>query len=90
MRCMTTAALSSAVSPTARPPSFQAACPPDRRLCRILLMAEENNVISTIRLARWLMLALLLVGGIVLYFGNGTKLPPFGSVEPSVETDTTR
>ena len=53
-------------------------------------MAEEPNVISTIRLARWLMLALLLVGGIVLYFRNGIQLPPFGSVEPSVETDTTR
>jgi hypothetical protein len=53
-------------------------------------MADENNVISTIRLARWLMLALLLVGGLVLYFRNGTKLPPFGSVEPSVESDTTR
>ena len=54
------------------------------------VMAEEPNVISTIRLARWLMLALLLVGGIVLYFRNGNKLPPFGSVEPSAETDTTR
>lgn len=53
-------------------------------------MPEEPNVISTIRLARWLMLAVLLVGGIVLYFGNGTKLPSFGSVEPAVETDTTR
>jgi hypothetical protein len=53
-------------------------------------MADEPNVISTIRLARWLMLALLLVGGIVLYFRNGTKLPLFGSIEPSVETDTSR
>ena len=77
--------------PADRPTAASAtACPPDRRLCRIPGMAEENNVISTIRLARWLMLALLLVGGIVLYFRNGNKLPPFGSVEPSVETDTTR
>jgi hypothetical protein len=53
-------------------------------------MADEPNVISTIRLARWLMLALLLVGGIVLYFRNGTQLPTFGSVEPNGETDTTR
>ncbi len=53
-------------------------------------MPEDSNVISSIRLARWLMLAVLLVGGIVLYFRNGTHLPPFGSVEPSVETDTTR
>jgi len=53
-------------------------------------MADEPNVISTIHLARWLMLAVLLVGGIVLYFRNGTQLPPFGSGEPSVETDTTR
>ena len=53
-------------------------------------MPDEPNVISTIRLARWLMLAVLLVGGIVLYFRNGTELPPFGSVEPSVEIDTTR
>jgi hypothetical protein len=53
-------------------------------------MADEPNVISTIRLARWLMLAMLLVGGIVLYFRNGTQLPPFGSVEPSIETDSTR
>jgi hypothetical protein len=53
-------------------------------------MPEENSVIPTIRLARWLALALLLAGGIVLYFRSGTKLPPFGSVEPTVETDTTR
>jgi hypothetical protein len=53
-------------------------------------MADEPNVNSTIRLARWLMLAVLLVGGIVLYFRSGTQLPPFGSVEPSAETDTTR
>ena len=53
-------------------------------------MADEPNVISTIRIARWLTLAVLLVGGIVLYFRNGTRLPLFGSVEPTVETDTTR
>ena len=53
-------------------------------------MPDEPNVISSIRLARWLMLAVLLAGGIVLYFRNGTRLPPFGSVEPTVETDTTR
>ena len=53
-------------------------------------MPEESNIISTIRLARWVMLAVLLVGGIILYFRTGTRLPPFGSAEPSVETDTTR
>jgi len=53
-------------------------------------MADESNIISTIRLARWLALAVLLVGGIVLYFRSGTTLPPFGSVEPSAETETTR
>ena len=53
-------------------------------------MPDEPNVISSIRLARWLVLALLLVGGIVLYFRSGTRLPSFGSVEPTIETDTTR
>ena len=52
-------------------------------------MPGEPNVIATIRFW-WFLLVVLLVGGIGLYFRNGTELPPFGSVEPTVETDTTR
>jgi hypothetical protein len=53
-------------------------------------MAEENGVIPTSRLARWLLLALLLGGGVALYFRDGLHLPAFGSVEPPAESDTAR
>jgi len=52
-------------------------------------MAEEPNVIPTTRLARWLLLLLLILGGVALYFRNGTRLAPFGSVAPSAQADTT-
>lgn len=53
-------------------------------------MSDENSVIPTSRLIRWLMLVLLLCGGVVLYFRDGVRLPAFGSVEPTAESDTTR
>jgi hypothetical protein len=53
-------------------------------------MPEENGVIPTSRLARWMMLALLLGGGIAFYFRDGLHLPAFGSVEPPAESDTAR
>ena len=37
-------------------------------------MPEEPNVIPSSRLARWLLLLLLIAGGVALYFRNGTRL----------------
>jgi hypothetical protein len=53
-------------------------------------MPEEPNVIPSSRLARWLLLLLLIAGGVALYFRNGTRLASFGSVEPSAPADTSR
>lgn len=52
-------------------------------------MPEESNVIPSSRLARWLLLLILVAGGVVLYFRHGTRLPAFGSVEASA-ADTAR
>jgi hypothetical protein len=52
-------------------------------------MAEEPNVIPSTRLARWLLLLVLIAGAVALYFRDGTRLAPFGSVEPS-GADTSR
>jgi hypothetical protein len=51
-------------------------------------MPEEPNVIPPSRLARWLLLLLLIAGGVALYFRNGTRLAPFGSAGPSTQADT--
>ncbi len=53
-------------------------------------MPEDPNVISSSRLARWLLLLVLVVGGVVLYFRSGTRLARFGSVEPATAVDTSR
>ncbi|HMA40006.1 MAG TPA: hypothetical protein VKP10_08010 [Gemmatimonadales bacterium] len=53
-------------------------------------MPEDPNVISSSRLARWLLLLVLVVAGVVLYFRSGTRLAPFGSVEPATAVDTSR
>jgi len=53
-------------------------------------MPDEPNLIPSTRLARWLLLLLLIAGGVVLYFRNGTRLAAFGSVEPSAQADSVR
>jgi hypothetical protein len=52
-------------------------------------MPEEANVIAPSRFLRWALLALLIAGGVVLYFRYGTRLPTFGSA-PAAGADTTR
>jgi hypothetical protein len=49
----------------------------------------EPNQVQPGRLARWLVLAVLLIAGIVLYFRSGTALPTFGS-SPVSGADSTR
>ena len=39
-------------------------------------MADEPNIIPTIRIARWIALGLILCFAIALYFREGTHLPP--------------
>ncbi|MGH7537423.1 MAG: hypothetical protein ACREMF_02205 [Gemmatimonadales bacterium] len=51
-------------------------------------MPEEPNAILPSRLARWIVLVLLVVTGVVLYFRDGVRLPPFGSVTPAAATDS--
>ena len=46
-------------------------------------MPDEANVIPPSRFLRWVLLALLLVGGIVLFFRHGTGLPAFGNASPA-------
>ena len=53
-------------------------------------MPDESNVIPPSRLARWLVLAILLIAGAVLYFRDGVRVPPFGSVAPPTAADSTR
>ena len=52
-------------------------------------MATELNVVSPGRLARWLVLAVLLTAGIVLYFRSGVAVAIFGS-GPAASADSTR
>ena len=52
-------------------------------------MPDESNVILPGRLARWILLVLLIAGGVVLYFRDGVRLPPFGSAAPAATTDST-
>jgi len=53
-------------------------------------MPEDSNLIPSTRLARWLLLLVLVVAGVVLYFRSGTRLARFGSVEPATAVDTSR
>jgi len=53
-------------------------------------MPDESNVIPVTRLARWILLAFVIAGGAVLYFRDGVRLPPFGTVAPAATTDSTR
>jgi hypothetical protein len=46
-------------------------------------MPDVPNVIPPSRFARWLVLAVLIVAGAVLYFRYGVRLPPFGSSLPA-------
>lgn len=43
------------------------------------VMPDEPNVIVPSRFARWLVLAVLIAAGAVLYFRHGVRLPPFGA-----------
>jgi hypothetical protein len=52
-------------------------------------MPDEVNVIPPSRFLRWVLLAMLLAGGIVLFFRHGTQLPAFGSGS-SAAADSTR
>ena len=51
-------------------------------------MPDEPNNISRGRLARWIVLAVLIAGGVVLYFRDGVRLRPFGAAAPVVATDS--
>ena len=51
-------------------------------------MADESNVIPPSRLARWIFLALLIAGGVILYFRDGVPLAAFGSRPPAAATDS--
>ena len=53
-------------------------------------MAEESHVIPPRRLVRWILLCLLIAGGVVLYFRDGAHVPTFGTVAPPPATDSTR
>ena len=53
-------------------------------------MPDESNVISASRFARWILVALLIAGGVFLYFRDGARLPTFGSVAPATAADSTR
>jgi hypothetical protein len=50
---------------------------------------SEPKILSSGRLARWLVLAALLTAGIVLYFRSGTRLATFDS-SPTPGADTAR
>lgn len=52
-------------------------------------MSDEANVIPPSRFLRWVLLAMLLVGGIVLFFRHGTQLPAFGTGSTAA-ADSTR
>ena len=52
-------------------------------------MPDESNVIPVSRLARWILLAVVIAAGAVLYFRDGARLPPFGSVAPAATADST-
>lgn len=52
-------------------------------------MPEDPNVIPSSRLARWLLLLVVVAVGVALYFRSGTGLARFGSVE-STPVDTSR
>lgn len=53
-------------------------------------MPEDPDIIPSSRLARWLVLLLVVAVGVGLYFRSGTRLARFGSVEPSTAADTSR
>jgi hypothetical protein len=53
-------------------------------------MPEDPNDIPPSRLARWLLFLVLVAVGVGLYFRSGTRLAPFGSVEPTTPADTSR
>ena len=42
-------------------------------------MPDQPNVIVPSRFVRWLVLAVLIAAGAVLYFRDGVRLPPFGA-----------
>jgi hypothetical protein len=46
-------------------------------------MPDEPKVIPPSRFLRWVVLAVLIVAGAVLYFRYGVRLPLFGSSSPA-------
>jgi hypothetical protein len=55
----------------------------------VFAMADDPNSIPTARFARWILLGVLVAGGVVLYFRNGTRVAPFGSA-PATTADSGR
>ena len=49
-------------------------------------MPDEPNFIPRSRFLRWVLLAMLIAGGIVLYFRHGTQLPAFGTAPASADS----
>jgi hypothetical protein len=52
-------------------------------------MADDPSSIPTSRFARWILLAVLVAGGVVLYFRDGTRVAVFGS-GPATTADSGR
>jgi hypothetical protein len=42
-------------------------------------MASETNVMPASQIARWIAIAALIVGAVVLYFREGRRVPPMGA-----------
>jgi hypothetical protein len=54
-------------------------------------MPEDPSVVPTSQSrALAILLLILVVTGVALYFRSGTRLPAFGSVEPTTAVDTSR
>ncbi len=53
-------------------------------------MPDESNSIPATRLTRWILLALVIAGGAVLYFRDGVRFPPVGTPAPAATPDSTR
>jgi hypothetical protein len=52
-------------------------------------MADDPNSIPPARFARWILLAVLVAVGVVLYFRDGTRVAAFGST-PTPTADSGR
>lgn len=56
---------------------------PSGVLVEFPVMPDEPKVIPPSRFLRWVVLAVLIVAGAVLYFRYGVRLPLFGSASPA-------